>query len=407
MDQVDRYRTSVTVSHTHVDDRSVTLNALDDCQTCDEITSKVISSTLDTMIGSKEQVHIRRKVKQMRDFLLSGENEDSKFCSLGSFGDGFCIPGSDTDMMCISRNVIAMYPQHHSPTSPTKKTILFMKDADCRPGYVTLELAHRGSTYWESLENAMVPIEGSVFISSDIYRQHGVDVTSRDAQLTLISNGPCTSFLNDNIHVNFDISYSFQCAGWPLVADEWIKRNRLHEWPDPVLIGKVVQGGTHVVPVGDKCSADTFLQWRISFVTAERRLVHSLRDHQFKMYGLLKYFLKHITTRLGRCDEEDILCSYFIKTIIFHVVESSARSFWQEKNTLYCFLHCLGILTEWVSAGYCPHYFMPNNNLFKRKIQGENKRILLHILTDFRDRECRTFLMRTCFQPSNQHNDGS
>lgn len=109
-------------------------------------------------------------------------------------------------------------------------------------------------------------------------------------------------------------------------------RPGLNEWPDKTLRDEIVGGGCHLVPVGDKTSSDTFLQWRISFATAERRLVYCLSRVQFLVYGLLKYFLKQISDTLKQIlGDTDILSSYIMKTVVFHAVEKTPWSFWQEK----------------------------------------------------------------------------
>ncbi|XP_033761560.1 uncharacterized protein LOC117343327 [Pecten maximus] len=173
-------------------------------------------------------------------------------------------------------------------------------------------------------------------------------------------------------------------AHWPKEAKEWITRPRLCGWPHQELIDKIVNSGCHVVPVGDKCSEDTFLQWRISFAIAERSLVHSFSLIQLKVYTLLKYFLRQIKETLkDTIGDDDILCSYFMKTVLFHAIENSRQTFWQDKNLFYCFWFCLNILIAWVRTGFCPNYFIQANNMFQRKVHGHNQQILLDILDNY------------------------
>ncbi|XP_033752990.1 uncharacterized protein LOC117336507 [Pecten maximus] len=181
-----------------------------------------------------------------------------------------------------------------------------------------------------------------------------------------------------------DIVHCFPCNSWPKEANEWITRTRLYGWPHPTLINKIVNSGCHLVPVGDKCSDDTFLQWRISFAAAERSLVHSFSHNQVKVYVLFKYVLRQIKETLKETiGDDDILCSYFLKTILFHAIENSSQMFWQDKNLFYCFWFCFNILIAWVKAGFCPNYFIRVNNLFQRKIHGQNQQILLEILDNY------------------------
>ncbi|XP_060074956.1 uncharacterized protein LOC132554658 [Ylistrum balloti] len=364
-----------------------------------EATSRSISQRLDALIGTEEEVSIRRQMILFTDYLLSGDSDYSHTISTGSFADGFSIPGSDTDMMCVVRNVKVICPRTYTASPPGRNetnSILVMRNVDGRPGYVTLELAHREHPT-EALKSAMVLKEGVIMISSDMYRQYLVDFSSKQEGLSLISNGPCQSFQNDSVHINFDIAESFACHVWPEVAEEWKQRPKTHGWPDSIITDKIIQGGCHILPVGDKTSPDTFLQWRISFVTAERLLVHSFRHLQFKVYGLLKYFLKDVRKHLCSVGvNDDIVTSYFMKTLIFHVLETTPKTLWQDKNTLVCFLVCLRVLIDWLRSGYCPHYFIPTNNLFKRHIHGDNRRKLLDIVVDFHDRQYLSFLHKIC-----------
>ncbi|XP_033754747.1 uncharacterized protein LOC117337750, partial [Pecten maximus] len=188
---------------------------------------------------------------------------------------------------------------------------------------------------------------------------------------------------------------------WPKEANEWVSRPRPHGWPDKALRDKIVHDGCHLVPVGDKTSDDTFLQWRISFITAERKLMYSLTHVQFLVYGLLKYFLKQISSKLKQLvGDTDILSSYIMKTVLFHAIESTPDSFWQEKHTFLCFMLCLNILITWVKAGYCPNYFIKRNNMFLGKVYGENREKLLRFLIDLHDKKWGCLSVGTFIQPS-------
>ncbi|XP_069109778.1 uncharacterized protein [Argopecten irradians] len=212
-------------------------------------------------------------------------------------------------------------------------------------------------------------------------------------------HGPAAAFQTYGVKI-YTVG-SFKCINWPKEANEWVIRPRLHGWPDKTLRDKIVHDGCHLVPVGDKTSPDTFLQWRISFATAERTLVYSLSRVQFLVYGLLKYFLKQISDTLKQIlGDTDILSSYIIKTIVFHAVEKTPCSLWQEKHTFICFMLCLNILITWVKAGHCPNYFIPTNNMFLGKVHGENKQKLLHFLLSLHDMKWGCLSVGTFIQPT-------
>ncbi|OWF52651.1 uncharacterized protein LOC110447479 [Mizuhopecten yessoensis] len=348
--------------------------------------ASLLAQIMDDMHGTEEIVRNRRKVILVDEYIGNASKIDTKSFFAGSKGDGFLMETSDVDVMGILLDVAVTNPEQRRSIERNSqhKTVLLMRKADCRPGYVALEILQLGEVdYFRCFRNAAVPIGDSMFLSSDIYRQGMIDVTT--GIHNFVSNGPCLSLMSTT-YGDRDLALAFPCLCWPREANEWIHRARFHGWPSQTMIDMIVQGGCHLVPVGDKCSTDTLLQWRISFACAERLLVHSLTHPQFRVYGLLKYFLSEIKDLLEHITgDSDILCSYFIKTVMFFAVEHSPTVLWHYKNTFLCLRFCLSILIAWVKSGYCPSYFIPNNNLFLRKIHGENRQKLLHFLIDCYD----------------------
>ncbi|XP_033747844.1 uncharacterized protein LOC117332888 [Pecten maximus] len=333
--------------------------------------------------GTKEEVDIRRKTQLvMEQAFRFGDSDIHRFYG-GSRAEGFYLTDSDYDRMLINRSVTVTRLGHSVPPNNRGKTLLYMREEGCRPGYVNLMLGEGQLAGIQSipLKNSLVETENGVFASSDMYREQFISALNQHVSDLFASNGP--SCATKSALLDIDLVYCFQCDSWPLEAKEWITRSRLYGWPHQRLIDKIVLNGCHIVPVGDKCSDDTLLQWRISFISAERMLVHSFNHVQFKVYFLLKYFLKQLKDTLKEViGDDDILCSYFLKTVLFYAMESSDQTFWQDKNLFNCFWFCFNILIAWVRAGYCPNYFIPTNNMFKKKICGNHQQILLTILTD-------------------------
>ncbi|XP_033730366.1 uncharacterized protein LOC117319711 [Pecten maximus] len=331
--------------------------------------------------GTEEIVNIKRRAVVLDEQLM---NSDFKCCiHTGSFGEGCLLKGSDMDAMVVDKTIAVMYPDQCIPQHLAHKTILYMRQADCRPGYVHLEIGQLKGLLYKAFTNSLVRMGKSVFISSDIFREECVSNYATRSGLKCESNGPSSTFTGMD-DTGVDMVHCFPCNSWPKEANEWITRTRLYGWPHQTLIDKIVNSGCHLVPVGDKCSNDTFLQWRISLAAAERSLVHSLSHIQVKVYTLLKYFLKQIKETLKETiGDDDILCSYFMKTILFHAIENSNQLFWQDKHLFYCFWFCFNILIAWVRTGFCPNYFILANNLFQRKVHGHNKQILLDLLDNY------------------------
>ncbi|XP_069105223.1 uncharacterized protein [Argopecten irradians] len=356
--------------------------------------SLLLSTYLERRFTGPEEIIINhRKGILITEKLNEGGSVDSIFT--GSFSEGCSQRGSDIDIMRIRKSVAVMYPDQRIPPHLTHKTILYMKEANCCPGYVHLEVGQLRQSLYKQFADSLVRVGNSLFISSDIYREEIVKTFKKMMGWKCESNGPSSTFKGQ------DVVDCFSCHIWPKEANEWVTRTRLYGWPQQSLVDKIVQGGCHLVPVGDKCSDDTFLQWRISFATAERSLVHSFSHLQVKVYTLLKYFLYQIKDTLKQTiGDDDILCSYFLKTTMFHAIENSSEMLWQDKNLFYCFWFCFNILMAWVKIGFCPNYFIPSNNLFQRKIHGIHQQILLDILGNYRQMKWMCLSVGNFYKPT-------
>lgn len=347
--------------------------------------SVLLSRLMSRELGSQSEINIRQRTVLIKEQLHNAFDKTILMYMAGSCSEGFLMKDSDNDEMMVDNTICVIDPNHPFPPDHRDKIILYKREAShCQPGYVKLQLAQEVRCSCSRMVlNAFVKVGKDVFISSDIYRE---EIIKEESQMIIgipiTSHGPSTSGEATRYNRAFDVVHGFPCKTWPRESAEWITRPRGYGWPDQALINTIVADGCHMVPIGDRCSGDTLLQWRISFVTAERRLVHSLNYTQFQVYGLLKIFLKNIKNSLKSFfGEEDILCSYFMKTIIFHAVENTPKHFWKESNIFHCFWFCLSILIVWVRSGFCPQYFIPRSNLFKRHIHGENQKKLLHMLT--------------------------
>lgn len=61
------------------------------------------------------------------------------------------------------------------------------------------------------------------------------------------------------------------------------------------------------------------LEWRLSFTQAEQEIIYSFNHTQFLCYGILKIFLNEILCSGKR---ESLICSYFLKTILFWEIQN-------------------------------------------------------------------------------------
>ncbi|XP_069140837.1 uncharacterized protein [Argopecten irradians] len=367
--------------------------------------SWILHYILDRWMGNQEIVAIRRKLTLVTEQIYNAGEDDSNMIFTGSRTEGLFMKGSDDDYMFIDNNVLVICRDQDTTTTPdiANKTVFIMRDAHSRPGYVNLKLIKVGHRICKHVSESIVPVGDLNFISSEMYRRSFTDEYSNLFQTTTDTSGPATTLVNEQTRTgrNADCVRAFKCNSWPTEADEWVNRSRLHEWPGKCLIDEIVQGGCYLVPVGDKTSFDTFLQWRISFVTAERKLIHSIGHVQFQVYCLIKYLKKQISTSLKQIyGDADIVSSYVIKTVLLYALEFTPLSFWQEKNLFLCLMLCLNILITWVNAAYCPNYFINTNNMFLGKVHGENQQKLLLFLEDLHNMTWGCLSIGTFFKPS-------
>lgn len=167
---------------------------------------------------------------------------------------------------------------------------------------------------------------------------------------------------------------------WPDRAILWIQRCQQSGWPIETVVSQIVNSGCHVVPIGSTSGEN--LEWRISFSNAEQIIVYSLNHCQFICYGLFKIFLKEVINEQSKAP---ILCSYFIKTVLFWVIQNDRTLRWTPDNLLCCFWNCFKLLIHWVNTGCCPNFFIPQNNMFKVKVTGHAQAALFDQLYGFYD----------------------
>ncbi|XP_060075012.1 uncharacterized protein LOC132554717 [Ylistrum balloti] len=339
--------------------------------------SMYLSRLLNIVTGREDELALRRKVDEMVWYPHDTDDLHQKFYG-GSRSEGLWLPGSDMDIMLVVKDTVVLtlksdqhfkkYFKHH---------VLIMRDDDCRPGHVILQVGNISFFTKSLFQTAIVEHKGMKVVSSSILR-------SKLASLCpgVVEHGPCASIL-DNPDMEVDLATAYHCPEWPAIARDWITRNRPHGWPTAAMIDNIVQQGCHVVPIGDKTSENVSVEWRVSFCRAERYLVHSLNHLQFKVYALLKLFLKQVINKHE--EVRDLISSYFLKTVVFFVAENTPKQLWSNGALLFInYQNCLKMLTQWVREGHCPNYFVPKNNMFLGRIFGERQEILANIL----DRYC-------------------
>ncbi|VDI20873.1 Hypothetical predicted protein [Mytilus galloprovincialis] len=318
-------------------------------------------------VGTEIDIRTRQRLFIISDNI---ENEFSTHqikISSGSLAEGLNLPGSDIDIMCINKMEEADIVQNvRSIKHPIHHTTFVMETDNDYPGFTRLRMVTEKK-------------DGSFFVpfaGNRLYLRVNPFV-ERNKQsiptMTVFTHGPCLSDQDQTI----DYAFCLRSKYLPHNAIPWAYRHR-RQWPPNIVIDRIIDYGCLMVPIGPKNrSKDDFL-WRVSFSVAEKMLVHSFNFTQMLCYGLLKLTLKHVVNRNDNV--KDLLCSYFLKTILFWVSEEQDIDTFQLSKLYFCFSLCLDKLISWVNICYCPNYFIPEHNMFLQKINKSNNKILLCVL---------------------------
>ena len=291
------------------------------------------------------------------------------FCYImGSAYEGCVGVESDVDNVYVSTKFDVA--KDVSDVSANKTfCMLVVNDKNTKPGYAKLQLVRNGIPFYvtdtsEISEHLKIDRKGRVVVPSCTFddrnwsERHGPAITQM----------PNTST---------DTVTALRVPWWPDVASEWHIRHRKYHWPPQSIVEHSKSLGCLLVPVGHPSSSEQHLEWRFSYSHLERQLVKSFNSTQFQCYILLKLLKKEVIWNLIG---HESLSSYHCKTCMFFLIEQAPSRIWKPENLLNCFQYCLKHLLEWTINGYCPNYFMPEENLFQRHIHGLTQILLRDVL---------------------------
>ena len=156
------------------------------------------------------------------------------------------------------------------------------------------------------------------------------------------------------------------------ILDNWLNRERLHEWPSKALQDKIAAMMGYVVPVGHKSSPVRNTEWRISYTTAEKKLVRSMNNVQVKLYVVLKLVRKERLKPV--CPN---FTSYMVKNLVFWVLELTPISRFTPHNLVDIIMSALRILKRFLTNNILPCYIIPDRNLLVERMNEEERNALL------------------------------
>lgn len=319
--------------------------------------------------GSPEVVKTRRLFYTASDRIMGSPK--STYITSGSIGEGLDMAGSDLDIMYVNNDITVI--ESTSTNIDIEPYTLVMHNDLTKPGFTQLKLCsfmnegeikefceRCGHDYFMSSERTKLWL-------LKYYRKSG------NCRFNII-HGPCVTDDDEQC----DTAYSLRCKSWISQVNGWLHRSRM--WPSADIVSKIESYGVLFVPIGCRNSPNERLEWRISFSVAEKHLIYSFSHTQLLCYALLKHLLKEVIEKNPRL--KGLLCSYFLKTMLFWLSEELDTSFWKPQNILLCFDNCFRRVVYCVKYCILPHYFIIENNLFEERFNTEDGSNLQTLLVE-------------------------
>ncbi|XP_063411167.1 uncharacterized protein LOC134694103 [Mytilus trossulus] len=321
----------------------------------------------DVVVGSEKVVKYRRYFYKCFDDTLI--LEDHRIISSGSKAEGLDLQGSDLDLMFRSHGYMV-----DEKLGNTKGNHLILDTDNALPGFALIKVSEE-SDFKDEIDVSHT-VDG-LLLKNNILEQLCAEALNEapslyifakalkmDVQTLFKVQGPSTSTALEGVP-EVDFVHCLPCREWPSIAKRWLHRSRCFKWPSSDLITEAVHEGVLLVPIGSKSpsSEENNSEWRFSFSLTEKLLVHSFNHSQLLCYALLKIFLKEIIDKVNIFNK--LLCSYYMKTVLFWVLEEDNQLYWVPANLLRCFSLCLQRLHYFILCNYIPNYFIPEHNMIE------------------------------------------
>lgn len=326
--------------------------------------------------GYEEQIKMNRTEIDVYDNLFNQIHYAPRYMhreTAGSRKEGLKTQSSDLDLFFYLTDHHVVWDLTHSEGyDPATDTLIFMESPEHLPGtsYLRLVNMHRSNKTISKL--SCIQKNDHMYISSELFLKNAESYCRDDK---VFQHGPCHTFTFDD--TEYDYVCALACRKWPPQTNNWISRCGKFGWPDNLTIKNMISSGCFLVPIGSKQSRhnndpNLEMEWRLSFVLAEQILVRAMNHCQFMCYALLKVFLLEVLNKDAKKEDQKI-SSYFLKTAMFWCIQTDANYKWSRENFFECFWKCYKVLLQWVYTGYCPNFFVPQNNLFVCKIAGADQ----------------------------------
>ena len=180
---------------------------------------------------------------------------------------------------------------------------------------------------------------------------------AREHSITEAANATDFEKSSDHAEGGVDIVPAFKAPGWPIVAQEWIRRER--KWPSQEVIDQILQEGFHLVVKAPKHGGNLECDFRISFANAEFLLSRELNEVQRECYRCLKKFHRaYLSTK------PKSLVSFHLKNLFLKTVEETGAEMWTQSKRVECMMKLFRNLLEALRKRDLRHFFVRSYNLF-------------------------------------------
>src|SRR6218665_712283 len=265
------------------------------------------------------------------------------------------------------------------------------------PGFVRLQLIGEMNYNWKFKKyehNNTAVIDRYGTLDLDIIRS---DMPLARNTTPSIISGPAIKQTNE-MHsggiLGFDYVRSVWCPQWPKEAKGWINRTSNNEWPKIDTLQNVVHNGCHLVYIQHRNCRNDKLQWRFSFSFAEVILLQSWTQIQQIVYHLLRFFAKRELIQKDCRKEDEVLCTYHLKTLMLWTCEEMSAEWWISSTIISICSELLQRLLESLKKRFFPNYFIPEANLFQVQANSTILEKTVRQLNKFRNAEilCNWFV---------------
>jgi len=212
--------------------------------------------------------------------------------------------------------------------------------------------------------------------TSGNFPQQCVDVTHTQMNGPALTRSAVISFplLSYKEKIDVDLVVGLQFYSDEIMS-RWLHRQRHHQWPSTHIQREIAGMEGYLVPVGHKLSEFQDIEWRISYTTAEQKLVKNMQDEQIRLYAAMKMIHKDFLK--PNCEN---FTSYFVKNIIFWVLEFTPIWAFTPSQFLDRVISTLCHLKRFLKRYFLPNYIIPERNMFLgRMTQVECKKMAVEV----------------------------